>query len=878
MIERSVASIVAAALRLPWLTIVLAMALTAGAVTYITSHFAITTDTSQLISSKLDWRQREQQFDAAFPQHSDTIEIVIDGTTPELAESAARKLYAALSAKVPKPFEAVHRREGGAFFEKNGLLYLSLNEVKQTTENLIKAQPVLATVAADPTLNGLAKALSLLPQGVEEERAAWADYEKPLTVLADSIDGLLAGKPSAFSWDELLTNEKPASADLRRFLEVKPILDFGELQPGAEASEIIRETARQLGLTPDHGVRVRLTGSVPMADEEFGTVAEGAALNTSVTIAAVLVILWLALKSGRIILAVIVSLFVGLALTAAAGLAMVGALNLISVAFAVLFVGIGVDFGIQFSVRYRQERHNRDSLREALVAAGRKAGKPLALAAAATTAGFYAFLPTAYRGVSELGLIAGSGMIIAFLTSITLLPALLVLLNPPGEPDEVGYRALAPVDRFMARHRIAILTITAISVAAGLPLLQRLTFDFNPINLRSDKVESVATFNDLMKDPATAPNTIDILTPSLADAKALAGKIEHLPEVSRVVTLASFVPDQQQEKLAVIQDAANLLGPSLDAPEVRTPPTDEETRATLKDAASGFANAAKKAEGSSIAAHMADVLGKLADATPEQRAKVESALMDGFKLRLTQIQAALGAQTVTLETLPEDIVSDWTTKDGRARIQIAPSGDGNDNANLRRFAAAVLAVSPDATGVPILIQESAKTVVTAFIQAGALALISITLILYVALRRVSDVLMTLVPLLLAGVVTLELCVLIGLPLNFANIIALPVLLGVGVAFKIYYVLAWREGETSLLASSLTRAVIFSAMTTAIAFGSLFFSSHPGTSSMGELLALSLCTTLAAAVLFQPILMGPPRNEKKPDQVDPASSAEFSESL
>jgi hopanoid biosynthesis associated RND transporter like protein HpnN len=658
---------------------------------------------------------------------------------------------------------------------------------------------------------------------------------------------------------------------LRRFLEVKPVLDFGELQPGAEASDAIRETARQLGLTPEHGVRVRLTGSVPMADEEFGTVAEGLVLNTALTIAAVFFILWLALRSGRIIFAVIISLFVGLALTAALGLAMVGALNLISVAFAVLFVGIGVDFGIQFSVRYRQERHNLDALRTALIAAGRNAGKPLALAAAATMAGFYAFLPTAYRGVSELGLIAGSGMVIAFLTSITLLPALLMLLNPPGEPEDVGYRALAPVDRFMARYRIAILVITALGVAAGLPLLQRLTFDFNPINLRSDKVESVATFNDLMKDPATAPNTIDILTPSLADAKALGEKIEHLPEVSRVVTLASFVPDQQREKLALIQDAASLLEPSLDVAEDPKPPTDDETKATIREAAAGFANAAKKAGALPVAGRMADVLGKLADATPEQRAKVQSVLMDGFKLRLAQIRAALGAQTVTLDTLPEDIVSDWTTADGRARIQVAPGGDGNDNANLRRFATAVLAVAPEATGVPILIQESAKTVVAAFIQAGALALISITVILFVALRRVSDVLLTLVPLLLAGVVTLELCVLLGLQLNFANIIALPVLLGVGVAFKIYYVLAWRDGETSLLASSLTRAVIFSAMTTAVAFGSLFFSSHPGTSSMGELLALSLCTTLAAAVLFQPILMGPPRDTKKPDQVDPASS-------
>ena len=146
----------------------------------------------------------------------------------------------------------------------------------------------------------------------------------------------------------------------------------------------------------------------------------------------------------------------------------------------------------------------------------------------------------------------------------------------------------------------------------------------------------------------------------------------------------------------------------------------------------------------------------------------------------------------------------------------------------------------------------------AFVEAGALALLSIAILLWLVLRRLGDVLLTLIPLALAGVVTLELTVLVGLPLNFANIIALPLLLGVGVAFKIYYIMAWREGQTNLLQTSLTRAVIYSALTTATAFGSLIFSSHPGTSSMGKLLALSLVCTLAAAVLFQPILMGKPR--------------------
>jgi hypothetical protein len=154
--------------------------------------------------------------------------------------------------------------------------------------------------------------------------------------------------------------------------------------------------------------------------------------------------------------------------------------------------------------------------------------------------------------------------------------------------------------------------------------------------------------------------------------------------------------------------------------------------------------------------------------------------------------------------------------------------------------------------------ESGDTVVGAFIQAGGWALGSIAVLLWLALRRIGDVLLTLVPLIVAGILTLEICDLIGLPLNFANIIALPLLLGVGVAFKIYYILSWRSGRTKLLQSSLTRAVVFSAATTATAFGSLWFSSHPGTSSMGKLLALSLCCTLLAAVLFQPALMGRPR--------------------
>jgi len=233
-----------------------------------------------------------------------------------------------------------------------------------------------------------------------------------------------------------------------------------------------------------------------------------------------------------------------------------------------------------------------------------------------------------------------------------------------------------------------------------------------------------------------------------------------------------------------------------------------------------------------------------------------------LKATLDDLRTLLKAQTITRENLPPALARDWVTPDGQARIDVAPKGDPNNNDVLRVFARAVQTVAPDATEGPITILEARRTVVTAFIVAGACALVSIAIILLITLRRISDVLLTLIPLLMAGVVTLEICVLIGMPLNFANIIALPLLLGVGVAFKIYYIMAWREGQTNLLQSVLTRAVTFSACTTATAFGSLWFSSHPGTSSMGKLLAISLMTTMAAAALFQPILMGKPRQSLK----------------
>ena len=857
-----VVSIVKASTRFAAITVLVALVLAVGAGFYTARNFEINTDINTLISPDLDWRKRDNQFDRAFDRDR-TILAVVDAPTPELTNAASGALAKKLSGDT-KHFGSVQPLGSGEFFEKNGLLFLPAAEVGRLTGQFSSAAPLIEIMAGDPSIRGLTGALETGLAGVKRGQVKLDNTERPFSLIAQTIEDVLNKGSATFSWRELVSDKPLTDSDRRAFIEFKPILDFNALEPGKDATDAIRQAAVDLKFASEYGARVRLTGPVPIANEEFATVADGAVVNGIGTVLVVLLILWMALHSVKIISAVFINLFIGLFITTAVGLMMVGSLNLLSIAFAVLFVGLGVDFGIQFSVRYRSERFKNDDLKLALEKAAEYSAIPLSLAAMATAAGFLSFLPTDYKGVSELGKIAGVGMLVAFISSITVLPAMLKLLNPPGEKEPVGYAFMAPVDHFLEKHRVVIIVGTLLIAIAGLPLLYWLRFDFNPINLRSPKVESIATFLDLRKDPNTGANAVNVMTNSEAEAKKIEARLTQVPEVLRVLSLDSFVPEDQPEKLKLIAQGAKILNPALNPESIDAPPSDDENVKALKGSAESLRRAAgdSKGPGAVTSRRLADDLSKLAASNQATRDKVQAIFVMPLKIVLDQLKNSLQAQPVSLKTLPPDIVNSWKAKDGLMRVEAQPRGDPNDNDTLRKFAGAVLDAEPNAIGGPVSILKSGDTIVKAFIHAGLTALIVISFLLWLTLRRITDVLLTLVPLLVAGAVTMEICVLIELPLNFANIVALPLLLGVGVAFKIYYVTAWRAGRTNLLQSSLTRAIFFSALTTATAFGSLWLSNHPGTASMGKLLALSLVTTLAAVLLFQPALMGKPRDVRE----------------
>ena len=838
------------------------LAVAVVAMVFTVTHFSLNSDTDQLISWKPPWRQQEAKFNRLFHTEGDQIIAVVDGATPELAEQAAADLTARLQSR-PDLFRLVYRPDGGPYFAREGLLFQDLPQIREQMDQLVKAQPFLGPLAADPTLRGLAGTLSTALLGVSTGQATLTDLNRPVTSLAATLDTLRAGRPAFFSWRVLISDKPIDRRELRRIVVASPVLDFNSLLPGEKPTAFVRQAAREAHFDPVHGVRMRLTGPVPLQDEEFATLADRAPLIGALAATAILIMLWMAVRSARLIAAIVTTTLVGLVCASAVGLLIYHRFNAISVAFIPLFVGLGIDFGIQLSVRFRAERGAGLALREALIAAGSGMGRSLSLAATAIATGFLAFAPTAYVGVAQLGVIAGLGMFIALLLTLTVLPALIRLLGAPSgrAPHETEF--LERLDGAILGHRrwvVGTAVVAALACAASLPWLR---FDFNTLHLKSPKVESVATLLDLMSDPDESPNTVEVIAPSLGAAGALAQRLGRLPEVSQARTLSSFVPTDQAPKLAVVQDAATLLDLTLDPLVTEPPPTDDETVAALRKTAGDLRAAAQNSISGSPrisaqgALRLAGDFDWLAAAPAPVRAQAGEVLMAPLVTVLGQTRTALSAQPVTLADVPPEIGRDWLAPDGQARVSLVPRGDANNTAVLDRFINAVQHIVPDATGPAVEVREGGRAVSAAFAEAGALSFVAITLLLYAVLRRVRDVAITMAPIVLTGLLTLGTCVAIGQPLNFANIIALPLLFGIGVAFHIYFVMAWRSGGTHLLQSSLTRAVFFSALATATGFGSLWASSHPGTASMGKLLMISLVWTLVSALLFQPALMGPP---------------------
>jgi hopanoid biosynthesis associated RND transporter like protein HpnN len=854
------------------------------------TQLKIDSDTGHLISDRLPWRRTFRAFNERFPHFRDELHVVVDGASPALVDDVRRRLGTEL-ARRSDLFDALYLPGGGDFFDRHGVLYLDTDEVEELGSRLGVYSPLWRILEEDPTLGGLASVVERLAEA--DSTSGW-DPVPFLDALTGAFFASRFGHYLSIPWDDALQGQMSSATRSRGFLLALPRLDYSRSRPAEAAIRAVREAAGRLDLDP-RAVRVRITGSEAIEHESIDRGLSEVPRLMALALLLVSLILLAGLRSPRLVVASLAVLLAGLAGTTAFAAVAVGSLNMISLAFAILYVGLGIDYAIHFCLGYVEAARETPSHREALRLTAERTGVALLLSAVTTALCFYSFMVTDFTGVADLGRIGGTGMLISFIATITLLPALLSLrpFRVPGPEawrdgagrgavsrhgedggQGAGRNPMAQLEALLARRRRPVILVALGAALVSGILIERVRFDQDVANLSDPSSESVQTYLELLDDPNNASLTVSVLAADSAAGARLADRLGRLEAVESVITLDEFVPSDQEAKLAILRRVASDLGP---------PPGDdagisaESGQPRLERRLSAVERVETAAgelylygdSGTSAAARRAlftlhmwrSSLRRWPVETRESLVSgLEQSLVGTLPLTLARLRRGLEAGRVKRRDLPSALLERWVAADGTERIQVLPAERLDTPERLRRFVSAVRSEEPDVTGTPVNDVESARVAVRAFREAFGLALFATAAALLLLLGDPKASSLVLASLLLAGLLTGALSVLADIPFNIANIITLPLLLGVGVDAGIHMVHRRRtmgkEGA-SLLDTATGRAILYSALTTMAGFGDLAIARHRALAGMGGLLTIGMASVLLCTLIVLPALMAVP---------------------
>ena len=854
----------------PFLVLLIIGLLTFFAWQYTVSNLSINTDNTDMIAPDAPFQQNRRNFEKAFSQDVHTLLLVVESDTPELTKSATKRLGRLLSADKAN-FESVYIPNENDFFHQNGLLYLDSNDLQTLSNNLSQAQPFIGRIAQEPNLTGFFSIFEDALSSSNKNQELPIDLPSLIDKVSLALHKSMNGENNLLSWETLIAEKKLSGQGSEKgFINVSPRVDYTQIRPAESAIKAIRKAIAEIQQPDLPSVKVWITGEVGLEDDELVGMSSGTFNACIFSVVLVLFILLIAYRSILFTVATLFTLALGMVFCGAFAAFSVKQLNLISVAFAVSNIGLGVEYAIHFCLRYRDNLlhhvHRERAIRSTLISTS----PSLLLCAGTTSIGLYAFIPTDYKGVSELGLLAGTSLFICLLVTLTVLPALLrfIPVSVESEPPST-HPVLATLAEKMATFTLhyakPISIATCLIAVMSVTLVFKVKTDFNPINLRDPNTESVIAFKNLNKDPDTTPMTLTVLAADAQKAKAIQQKLSVLGSVDKTVSLFDFMPSGQEEKLAMIEDMAMMLGsqtqgfPALKPDNDPAPGINRLIKAidnSLPDKTNAHEISALK----TFKKELQDMLIELdTRQQPSRRMfieKIQTTLLGTLPNAMNELLVSLNAREITLDDLPPDIKERWLSKEGWYRIQIFPKKDLNDLDNLQQFIADVQSVAPETTDLPIIYWESMKEVVGSFQKAITIALITIALLLYGIRRNFTDTLLVMTPLILAGLFTMASTVLTNTPINYANIIALPLLLGLGVDNGIHMVEKLHHSlseEQNIYQSSTARAMFYGALTTASSFAGLAFSPHQGIASMGLVITMGIFWIMVCTFIILPAL-------------------------
>ncbi|MEQ1544482.1 MMPL family transporter [Methyloglobulus sp.] len=849
-------------IRFPWTLLVVSFLLCGGVSYHVYNHLGINTNTAEMLDPSLPFQQNQRRIDKAFPQDAATLILIVEARTPEETTLAANKLQQQLGAKTDR-FDSVYIPTDNDFFRQQALLYLDQSDLDALAKKLTDAQPFIGHLAQNYHLDGLFEIIGLALNKRDENLPM--ELNPLLVAIDDNINHQLTGKPQRLSWQSLLAEDKLNTDANRTLVIAKPKLNFSEMLPADAAQSSAREAVKAI-MAENSSVKIRITGETALEHEELESVTKGAELAGILSLVLVFVVQWIGLRSLKLLGITYVVLLMGLIMTAGFAAITVGHLNVISIAFASLYIGLGVDYAVHICLYYRERKVRGYTNDQAIHHSMKGVGSSLFLCALTTALGFVSFIPTDYAGVSELGIISGGGIFIGLIISVTVLPALLCVL-PVNNPKPI-HSAFAPkfIVTFPFHYSTAIRVVSILLGIGACLVLTKLSFDSNPVNLRDPNSESVSSFKELLKSKNDSPFALITLADNLDEAKAVAAKMGQLSTVHETITLADFVAKDQDEKLMTIEDLNLILGNQLENFGKTLPENSNQRQALvkfngeLKKAIAENSPNAPQATLQQLQQHIEAFL-KQADSSANPTAsysQIENNVLGLLPYTLQRLKTSLTATDFGINDIPDYIRSHWLSKNGLYKILITPKKDLNNPDFQREFVAEVQKVDNKVSGLPVANQASGDAVVKAFIQAFGSAFVAIVLALLVMYRSIKQTALVILPLVLAALLTGATNVLLNNPFNFANIIALPLLLGLGIdsSILIMHRLHFNLNENeSLLQSSTTRGIIFSSITTLCSFSSLSFTAHQGMASMGLLLSIGLFFTVICSLIVLPAFSG-----------------------
>ena len=831
------------------LIIVIIIALAIASLFCIKSNLGFSTNTADMLSEKLHWRQLDIEYERLFPQFLDNILIVIEAETPDLASDTAKEIHSAINIG-PNILKDIYYPKILPYLRQSSFLFLDYDELQDLSDRLAKIQPFLGTLLEDQSLRGL---FGMLGNAIDANKD---DKNIDINPILLEINHAFKNKDYSVSWQRLMNPKYDTEDIYREFIVLQINEEKNELLPGKNTIEYIRSI-----ITPynNSSVNIRLTGGEVLAYEELKSVSNANIKAIIVSIILVSVVLFLGLGSLRMVLACLTTLLLGLIITTAFASLAIGKLNLISIAFAVLYIGLGIDFAIHLALRFKEESsypsHNINALGNTI----KYISKPLILCAMTTAIGFYAFIPTNYLGVAELGWIAGTGMIISLILTFTLLPALLSFI--PSNVFENNkkliknniFLTLSTLPYKYAKH-ILLITISLVIILSF--QIDKISFDTNRLNLQDPKNESVQTYLDLLENSKTSPWEAILISEPNESTNINKKEIESLSLVDKIISINDFLPKEQEDKLMIIDEMSLLMGQLNTNSLLPKINNNERLNAVreLKNRLEEFSNNDSDQEIKILKNNLDNLLLILEGKKDFKNLEdIERQFLENFSGRIKTLSDGLNAKEVTLEDLPAEIYQRWVNN-GKYRIKILPKENLNDNNSMRNFVDQLQMFDKNIIGSPIVSIEAGNAVMNAFKSAFTYAFIAITLLLILLVKIKYDAMIILASVLVGATFTFGLMVLFNIPLNFANIIGLPLLLGIGVDSGIHITERFyevRESQTNIYTTSTTRGIIVSTLTTIFSIGNLAFSSHQGTASMGLLLSLGLISMMVTTMIILP---------------------------